>query len=73
MLLKTMHKNVEKSKKFIQNLSIRYFTDLDFSSDNTSNILDTSIVTQYNNWDKNTANKLSNILKRFIQDNNANK
>ena len=47
--------------------------NLDFKLDNTSKILDTSIVTQPNNWDKNTAEKLSNILKRFIKENNVSK
>ena len=73
MLLDTMHKNVEKSKKFIENFSTKYFADIDFKLDNTSTILDTSIVTQPNNWDQNTAEKLSNILKRFIKDNNVSK
>ena len=73
ILLETMHKNVEKSKKFIENFSNRYFANVDFRYDNTSKILDTSIVTQPNNWDKNTADKLSNILKRFIKENNVSK
>ena len=73
MLLDTMHKNVEKSKKFIQNLSSKYYNGVDFTSDNTSAILDTSIVTQPNNWNRNTAEKLSNILKRIVKDSNVSK
>ena len=73
MLLETMHKNVEKSKKFIKNLSSKYYNGIDFTSDNTSTILDTSIVTQPNDWNKNTADKLSNILKRFLKNSNASK
>ena len=73
MLLETMHKNVEKSKKFIKNLSYKYYNGIDFTTDNTSTILDTSIVTQPNDWNKNTADKLSNILKRFLKDINASK
>ena len=73
ILLDTMHKNIEKSKKFIENFSNRYFSGVDFKLDNTSKILDTSIVTQPSNWDKNTAEKLSNILKRFIKENNVSK
>ena len=38
-LLDTMHKNVEKSKKFIENFSNKYFADVDFKLDNTSKIL----------------------------------
>ena len=73
MLLETMHKNVEKSKKFIKNLSYKYYNGIDFTTDNTSTILDTSIVTQHNDWNKNTTEKLSNILKRFLKDSNASK
>ena len=42
-----------------------------FSTDNTSTILNTSIVTQYENWNRETEVKLSNILKRFKQENNV--
>lgn len=71
MLLKTMQKNVEKSKHFIKNFSNKYFSNIDFSSDNTSEILNTSIVTKYENWNRGTEEKLSNILKRFKQENNV--
>ena len=73
ILLETMHKNVQKSKNFIENFSDKYFSNIDFSSDTTSKILDTSIVTQYENWNRDTEIKLSNILKRFIKDNNVSK
>ncbi len=71
MLLETMLKNVEKSKKFIENFSNKYFSSIYFSSDNTSSILNTSIVTKYENWNRETEEKLSNILKRFKQENNV--
>ena len=71
MLLDTMSKNVEKSKNFIENFSNKYFSNVDFSSDNTSTILNTSIVTQYDSWNRETEVKLSNILKRFKQENNV--
>ena len=71
ILLETMHKNVQKSKNFIEHFSDKYFSNIDFSSDTTSKILDTSIVTQYENWNRDTEIKLSNILKRFIKDNNV--
>jgi len=71
MLLETMRKNVEKSKNFIESFSNKYFSNLDFSSDNTSTILNTSIITQYENWNRETEVKLSNILKRFKQENNV--
>jgi len=71
ILLDTMNKNVQKSKNFIENFSDKYFSNIDFSFDTTFKILDTSIVTQYKNWDRDTETKLSNILKRFIKDNNV--
>ena len=71
MLLDTMNKNVKKSKNFIENFSNKYFSEIDFSSDNTSKILDTSIVTQYENWNKETELKLLNILERFKRENNV--
>ena len=71
ILLETMHKNVQKSKNFIENFSDKYFSNIDFSSDTSSTVLDTSIVTQYENWNRDTEIKLSNILKRFIKDNNV--
>ena len=71
ILLETMHKNVQTSKNFIQHFSDKYFSNIDFSSDTSSKILDTSIVTQYENWNRDTEIKLSNILKRFIKDNNV--
>ena len=71
MLLETMRNNVKKSKNFIESFSNKYFSNLDFSSDNTSTILNTSIITQYENWNRETEVKLSNILKRFKQENNV--
>ena len=71
LLLKTMSKNIEKSKTFIENFSKKYFSNIDFSSDNTASILDTSIVTKHENWNRETEAKLSNILKRFKKENNA--
>ena len=71
ILLETMHKNVQKSKNFIEHFSDKYFSNIDFSSDTSSTVLDTSIVTQYENWNRDTEIKLSNILKRFIKDNNV--
>ena len=66
-----MGKNVEKSKKFILNFSNKYFSNLDFFNDNTSTILNTSIVTKYEHWNSETEVKLANILKRFKQENNV--
>ena len=71
MLLDTMHNNIEKSKNFIENFSNKYYSEIDFSSDNTSKILDTSIVTQYEHWNRETEEKLLNILERFKRENNV--
>ncbi len=71
ILLDTMNKNVEKSKNFIKELSNNFFNEVDFSSDICSKILDTSIITKYENWDRDTEIKLSTILKRFKKENNV--
>ncbi len=71
ILLDIMNKNVEKSKNFIKELSNKFFNEVDFSSDICSKILDTSIITKYENWDRDTEIKLSTILKRFKKENNV--
>ena len=57
----------------LYNISIEapFCAKIDFSSDNTSAILNTSIVTKHENWNRETELKLSNILKRFKQENNV--
>ena len=65
MILNTMRKNTEKSKKFIQSISNDYYKGIDFSKDKTRNILDTSIVTHRDSWDKEIEIKLTTILKRY--------
>ena len=65
MILNTMRKNTEKSKKFIQSISSEYYQGIDFSEDKTRNILDTSIVTHRDSWNKEIEIKLTTILKRY--------
>ena len=65
MILNTMKENTEKSKKFIQSISKDYYKGFDFSKDKTRNILDTSIITHRDSWDKETEIKLKTILKRY--------
>ena len=65
MILNTMRKNTEKSIKFIQSISNEYYKGIDFSEDKTRNILDTSIVTHRDSWDKEIEIKLTTILKRY--------
>ena len=65
ILLKTLNENVEKSKLFIKEFSELYYKGIDFSNNETSTILDSSIVTQIENWDKKVSQNLSHILKRY--------
>ena len=65
ILLKTLNDNVEKSKLFINEFSKFYYQGIDFSNNDTSTILDSSIVTHLENWDKEVYRNLSNILKRY--------
>ncbi len=65
ILLKTLSNNVEKSKLFINEFCKYYYQGIDFSKDDTSNILNSSIVTNKSNWTKESEIKLSNILKRY--------
>ena len=54
------------SKSFIINeFSKFYYQGIDFSNNDTSTILDSSIVTHKDNWDKEVYQNLSNILKRY--------
>ena len=66
ILLKTLKENVEKSKLFINEFSKLYYQGIDFSQNETSTILDSSIVTNIDNWDKELKHNLKHILKRYI-------
>jgi len=65
ILLKTLNENVEKSKLFINEFSKLYYQGIDFSQNDTSTILDSSIVTKINNWDTKLQHNLKHILKRY--------
>jgi len=69
MVIKTMKENTLKSKKFIKFVSNEYYKGIDFSNDKTHNILDSSIVTSKNSWNKKIEKKLNTILKRYNRDN----
>jgi len=69
ILIKTLNDNVDKSKLFINKFSEIYYQGIDFSNNDTSTILDVSIVTHRDRWDKKTEKKLSNILKRYKEKN----
>ena len=70
MVINTMKENTLKSKKFIQLIVDEYYKGIDFSQDKTQNILDTSIITHRDSWDKNIEMKLNTILKRYKEFNN---
>jgi len=65
ILIKTLNDNVDKSKSFISEFSKYYYQGIDFKNNETSSILDSSIITNINSWDKKIEKKLSNILKRY--------
>jgi 5'-methylthioadenosine phosphorylase len=69
LVIKTLNENVYKSKLFIKMFSEFYYQGVDFTKDKTSNILDTSIVTPKDSWNKDVENKLSFILKRYKEEN----
>jgi 5'-methylthioadenosine phosphorylase len=69
LVIKTLNENVDKSKLFIKMFSESYYQGIDFSNDKTSSILDTSIVTHKDSWNKDVENKLSFILKRYKEQN----
>jgi len=69
LVIKTLNENVYKSKLFIKMFSEFYYQGVDFTKDKTSNILDTSIVTPKDSWNKDVENKLSFILKRYKEQN----
>ena len=70
MVINTMKENTLKSKKFINLISEEYYKGIDFSQDQTQNILDTSIITHRTSWNKKIEKKLSTILKRYKEVNN---
>ena len=69
ILIKTLNDNVDKSKLFIKSFSEYYYQGIDFTKDETSSILDTSIVTPRDNWDSKVENNLSIILNRYKEKN----
>ena len=64
-----MKNNTLNSKKFIKSFSLEYYEGLDFSLDKTNKILDNSIITNRDHWDKNIEKKLSYVLKRYKKEN----
>ena len=69
MIIKTLNENVDSSKSFIKSFSKTYYEGISFDNDNTSNILDTSIITKREFWDKQLEKKLNYILRRYKKNN----
>ena len=69
MIMKTLNENVDSSKSFIKSFSKTYYEGISFDNDNTSNILDTSIITKREFWDKQLEKKLNYILRRYKKNN----
>jgi len=69
MIMKTLNENVDSSKSFIKSFSKTYYEGISFDNDNTSNILDTSIITKREFWDKQMEKKLNYILRRYKKNN----
>ena len=65
MVISTMKENTSRSKEFIKKISQEYYKGIDFSKDKTKNILDTSIITHHESWNKEIEKKLNTILKRY--------
>ena len=68
-VIQTLKDNVDKSKLFIKKFSEYYYQGIDFSKDTTSNILDSSIITNRNSWDEEIEKKLFYILQRYKDQN----
>ena len=69
MIIKTLNENVDSSKSFIKSFSKTYYEGISFDNDNTFNILDTSIITKREFWDKQLEKKLNYILRRYKKNN----
>ena len=69
MLLKNLKNNSENALNFIKKFTYLYSKGIDFGADNTSSILNNSIVTQKKYWKKDTRKKLKTILERYNKDN----
>ena len=66
--------NVVKPQRFDESAPTKaVYNPKAFENDKTSNILDTSIITKKEFWDKDLENNLSNILKRYKKNSNASK
>tara|TARA_Y100001960_G_C14611541_1_gene796036 strand:- start:217 stop:1098 length:882 start_codon:yes stop_codon:yes gene_type:complete len=69
VLLNNLKKNAENAISFIKYFTIAYSKGVNFKNDDTSTILDTSIVTNKKYWKKNSISKLKFILERYIKEN----
>ena len=68
ILIQTLNDNVDKSNSFINEFSKYYYQGIDFTNNDTSTILNASIITHKDCWDEKLEANLSNILKRYKND-----
>ena len=65
MIIQTLNKNAKISKNFIKNVCIKFYQKLYFGKDETSKILNNSIITNRKYWDKKIEKKMEFILNRY--------
>ena len=69
-IIKTLNKNSNNAKSLVKNIiNILPKCIEEYPKDPAENILDKSIITQKQNWNKKTKKKLDIILKRYLEKN----
>ncbi len=68
-IIKTLNKNSNNAKSLVRNITNVLPKYIGKQKDPAENILDKSIITQKQNWNKKTKKKLDIILKRYLEKN----
>ena len=68
-IIKTLNNNSDKAKSLVTNIISILPKYINREKDIAENILDKSIITQKQNWNKKTKKKLDIILKRYLEKN----
>ena len=66
-IIKTLNKNSSNAKSLVKNIVNILPKYINKETDPSENILDKSIITQKQNWNKKTKKKLDIILKRYLE------
>ena len=66
-IIKTLNKNSNNAKSLVKNIINVLPKYISIEKDPAENILDKSIITQKQNWNKKTKKKLDIILKRYLE------